>query len=68
MKKGPWFLKTIYFVNPVRNYSGAINPVGIILKCNPAAAAGPGSAPEGLLPRREGLWPGGSSGALLLTG
>jgi len=35
---------------------------------NPAAAAGPGSAPEGLLPRREGLWPGGSSGALFLTG
>jgi len=31
---------------------------------NPAAAAGPGSAPEGLLPRREGLWPGGSCGAL----
>jgi len=22
-------------------------------------AAGPGSAQEGLLPRREGLWPGG---------
>ena len=39
-------------VNPVRNSSGALNPAGIVLKCNPAAAAGP-----------EGLWPGGSSGA-----
>jgi hypothetical protein len=66
-------------VNPVRNSSGALNPAlrsgapygaepGIILKSNPAAAAGPGSAQEGLLPRREGLWPGGSSGALFLTG
>ena len=44
-------------VNPVRNSSGALNPGGIILKSNPAAAAGP-----------EGLWPGGSSGALFLTG
>jgi hypothetical protein len=44
-------------VNPVRNSSGALNPTGIVLKCNPAAAAGP-----------EGLWPGGSSGALFLTG
>ena len=55
-------------VNPVRNSSGALNPAlrggapygaepGIILKSNPAAAAGP-----------EGLWPGGSSGALFLTG
>jgi len=35
-------------VNPVRNSSGALNPAGINLKCNPAAAAGP-----------EGLWPGG---------
>jgi hypothetical protein len=53
--------------------SGALNPAlrggtpygaepGIILKSNPAAAAGPGSAQEGLLPRREGLWPGGGSG------
>jgi len=35
--------------------SGALSPVGINLQCalNPAAAAGPGSAPEGLLPRRE---------------
>jgi len=41
---------------------------GIILKSNPVAAAGPGSAPERLLPRREGLWVGGSSGALFLTG
>jgi hypothetical protein len=24
-------------VNPVRNSSGALNPAGIILKCNPAA-------------------------------
>jgi len=24
-------------VNPVRNSSGALNPGGIILKCNPAA-------------------------------
>jgi len=44
-------------VNPVRNSSGALNPAGIILKCYPAAAAGP-----------EGLWPGGSSEALFLTG
>jgi len=28
-------------VNPVRNSSGALNPAGIDLKCNPAAAAGP---------------------------
>jgi ABC-type dipeptide/oligopeptide/nickel transport system permease component len=28
-------------VNPVRNSSGALNPTGIILKSNPAAAAGP---------------------------
>jgi len=63
------------FVNPVRNSSrydskpsGALNPAlrggtpygaepGIILKSNPAAASGP-----------EGLWPGGSSEALFLTG
>jgi len=44
-------------VNPVRNSSGALNPAGIILKSNPAAADGP-----------EGLWLGGSSGALFLTG
>jgi len=44
-------------VNPVRNSSGALNPARIILKSNPAAAAGP-----------EGLWPGGSNGALFLTG
>ena len=44
-------------VNPVRNSSGALNPAGIILKSNPVAAAG-----------AEGLWPGGSSGALFLTG
>jgi len=44
-------------LNPVRNSSGALNPAGIILKPNPAAAAGP-----------EGLWPGRSSGALFLTG
>jgi hypothetical protein len=51
-------------VNPVRNSSGALNPAlrggtpygaepGINLKCNPAAAAGPGSAQEGPLARRE---------------
>jgi len=44
-------------VNPVRNCNGALTPAGIILKSKPAAAAGP-----------EGLWPGGSSGALFLTG
>jgi len=55
-------------VNPVRNSSEALNPAlrggtpyvaepGIILKFNPDAAASP-----------EGLWPGGSSGALFLTG
>ncbi len=44
-------------VNPVRNSSGPLNPAGIILKSNPAVAAGP-----------EGLWPGGSSVALFLTG
>jgi hypothetical protein len=44
-------------VNPVRNFSRGLNPAGIILKSNSAAAAGP-----------EGLWPGGSSGALFLTG
>jgi len=43
-------------VNPVRNSGGALPP-GIILKYNPATAASP-----------EGLWPGGSSGALFLTG
>jgi len=43
-------------VNPVRNSSGVLNPAGIILKSNPAAASGP-----------EGLWPGGSSEALFLT-
>ena len=31
-------------VNPVRNSSGALNPAGIILKSNPAAAAGPEGA------------------------
>jgi len=40
----------------------------MVVKSDPAPAAGPGSAPEGLLPRREGLWPGGSGGALFLTG
>ena len=51
-------------VSPVRNISKPLNPTGIGLKCNPASASGPGSAPEGLLPRREGLWPGGSSGII----
>jgi len=51
-------------VNPVRNSSrhdskpsGALDPAGIILECNPVAAAGP-----------EGLWPGGNSRTLFLTG
>jgi four helix bundle protein len=35
-------LKLVY---PVRNSSGALNSTGIIVKSNPAAAAGPGSAP-----------------------
>jgi len=56
-------------VNPVRNSSGALNPAlrggtpygaepGIILKSNPAAAAGPASGSEEPLARREGLPPG----------
>ena len=37
-------------VNPVRNSSGALNLAGIILKSNPAAAAGPEAlGPEGTL-------------------
>ena len=70
--------------------SGALDPAlrggtpygaepGIILKCNPAAAAGPAAGSEEPLARRDGLppgqkpfrggaWPGGSSGALFLTG
>jgi len=51
-------------VNPVRNISKPLNPTGFGSKRNPASAAGPSSAPEGLLPRREGLWPGGSSGII----
>jgi len=62
------FKKLKCYVNPVRNSSGSLNPTRIILKSNPFAAARPGSAPEGLLHRREGLWPGGSSGGLFLTG
>jgi len=62
------FEKLKCYVNPVRNSSGSLNPTGIILKSNPFAAARPGSAPEGLLPRGESLWPGGSSGELFLTG
>jgi len=51
-------LKPSGALNPVRDLSlNGINPPGIILKPNPAAAAGP-----------EGLYPGGSSGALFLTG
>src|SRR4030042_4009206 len=49
--------KGFFEVNPVRNSNGALNPSGIILKLNPAAAASP-----------EGLWPGGSSGGVFLTG
>jgi hypothetical protein len=41
---------------------------GIILKSNPAAAAGPEGLPPGHEPFRGGAWPGGSSGALFLTG
>ena len=59
-------LRSLALINPVRNFSGALNPAlrggtlygtepGIILKSDPVAAAGPGSAPEGFLPRREGL-------------
>ncbi|OGP79162.1 MAG: hypothetical protein A2V86_10645 [Deltaproteobacteria bacterium RBG_16_49_23] len=62
-------------VNPVRNSSrcdskpsGALNLAGINLKCNLAAASGPGSAPEGLLPWREGLWPGGSMRGIISNG
>jgi hypothetical protein len=55
-------------VNPVRNSNGALNPAGIILKSNPAAAAGPEGLPPGHEPFRGGAWPGGSSGALFLTG
>ncbi|PIX22733.1 MAG: hypothetical protein COZ69_10425 [Deltaproteobacteria bacterium CG_4_8_14_3_um_filter_45_9] len=55
-------------VNPVRNSSGALNPAGIILTSNPAAAASPASGSEEPLAQREGLRPGGSSGALFLTG
>jgi len=55
-------------VNPVRNSSRALNSAlrggtpygaepGIIIRPNLAAASGP-----------EGLWPGGSSGALFLKG
>jgi len=56
------------WVNPVRNSSGALNPAGIILKSNPAAASGPEGLPPGHEPFRGGAWPGGSSGALFLTG
>ena len=41
---------------------------GIILKSNPAAAAGPEGLPPGHEPFRGGAWPGGSSVALFLTG
>jgi len=45
-------VEKVIFVNPVRNFSGALNPAlrggapygaepGIILKSNPVAAAGP---------------------------
>jgi hypothetical protein len=30
-------ISTLFSVNPVRNSSGALNPAGIVLKCNPAA-------------------------------
>jgi hypothetical protein len=52
--------------------SGALDPAlrggtpyraepGITLECNPVSAAGPGSAQEGHLPRREGLSPSWSA-------
>jgi hypothetical protein len=45
--KKPLFQQRVCFwVNPVRNSSGALNPAGIILKSNPAAAAGPEGAAE----------------------
>jgi len=46
-------------MNPVRNFSRVLNP---------AAAAGPEGLPPGHEPFRGGAWPGGSSGALFLTG
>jgi len=30
-------MESFCYVNPVRNSSGALNPAGIVLKCNPAA-------------------------------
>jgi len=62
-------------LNPVRDLSlNGINPAlrggtrNYSKMGNPAAASGSGSAPEGLLPRRESAWLGESSGALFLTG
>jgi len=59
--------------------SGALDPAlrggtpygaepGIILECNPVAAAGPEGLPPGHEPFRGGAWPGGNSRALFLTG
>ena len=31
-----WTKRSVSTVNPVRNSRGALNPAGIILKCNPA--------------------------------
>jgi len=31
-------------------------------QANPSLPSGPGSAPEGLMPRREALWAGGQRG------
>ena len=47
-------------VHPVRNSNGALPPPGIILKSNPATAAGPGSAPEGGPPSGAEALPGRS--------
>jgi len=33
--------KSLALINPVRNSSDALNPAGIILKSDPAAAVGP---------------------------
>jgi hypothetical protein len=43
--------------SPRKRWRSGLNPAGIILKSNPATATGP-----------EGLWPGGISDALFLTG
>jgi hypothetical protein len=51
-----------HLVNPVRNSSGALNPTGIILKSNPAAAAGPEGLPPGMSPSGAEPGPEGAAG------